>query len=329
MLGFAMGRVALGTGSLIGLAAGAAPGVEHEGGRFPRNAEEFDQMFSQIKNWGRWGADDRLGTVNLITRKKAKEAAALVRLGRTVGLGHPTMTETAVDNAHPFVHRMNPGFSSDVYETWYHGGMVTHFDALCHRNYKGLHYNGFPVVDVNKQSGCVGLDVMPFKDGLVTRGVLIDLPRLRGLPYVEPGTAVFVEDIEAWEKQSGVKVTSGDALYLHTGRWARRNKEGAWDPLKALAGFHASVLPWLKDRGVAILGCDGVSDVFPSRVTDVFDPIHVGTLAGLGLPLLDNLDTEAVAQVAGELRRWEFMTSIAPMAVPGGTGSPLNILAAF
>lgn len=309
-----------------GMAAAAAGTADD---RSPRDADEFDRLFRDISNRGRWGPEDQRGAVNLVTREKSRAAAQLARLGKSVGMSRPTLGTDAPDNAHPFVRTMNPGLGSDTYETWYHGGMVSHFDAFCHRNHDGQQYNGRRHAEVNTAAGCLQGDVMAFRDGIVTRGILLDVPRLRGAPYLEPGTPVFVEDIEACEKMAGVRVSSGDALILHTGRWAWRAAKGPWDPLKALSGFHASVLPWLKARGVAVLGCDGVSDVFPSRVKGVFDPIHQGALAALGVPLLDNLDTEAAAAEAARLRRWAFMTTIAPLTVPGGTGSPLNVLAVF
>ncbi len=290
-------------------------------------------MFEVIKNWGRWGADDQLGALNLITDQKRKEAAGLVKVGRTIGLAHPLLTEPALDNKHPFGRTMNltyPGSATDTYTVYYHGTAHTHLDALCHVFYKSKTYNGYPVDEVATDKGCTKLGVENLKNGVVTRGVLIDIPRLRRAPYLAPGTAIFVEDIEAWEKKTGISVRAGDAVFLRTGRWARRAKLGAWDIHQdGDAGLHASVAPWLKARGVAVVGSDDELDVLPSGVEGMEVPVHSLAIAALGVIVLDNLDLEAVSDTAAQLNRWEFMLSIAPLPVPGGTGSPVNPLAIF
>ena len=298
-------------------------------GRGPRNAAEFDVLFQQVKNWGRWGPDDQLGSANLVTAAKRKQAMALVKHAVTVSLAHNPLTEKADDNASPFEHTMNRGFSTDTYKVSYHGYAHSHIDALCHILYKDQTYNGYARADVNTEKGCTKLGIQNLKDGIVTRGVLIDIPRLRNLPYLEPETAVYVEDLEAWEKKSGVKIASGDAIFLRTGRWARREKLGPWNVSQHAAGFHASVAPWIKARGVAFVGSDDAQDVVPSMVEGVALPVHTLLLTGLGINLLDNQDLEALGDMAAKLRRWEFMVTMAPVPVTGGTGFPLNALAMF
>ena len=297
--------------------------------RAPRNAAEFDTLFQQVKNWGRWGADDQLGSVNLITPAKRKAAVALAKTGETVSLAHTLLTEKADDNSSPFEHTMLRGNNMDRYAIQYHGYAHSHIDALCHILYKEQTYNGYARADVNTDKGCTKLGIQNLKAGIVTRGVLIDIPRLRNLPYLEPGTAIYVEDLEAWEKKSGVKIAPGDAVLLRTGRWARREKLGAWNIAQSAAGFHASVAPWLKARGVSVLGSDAVEDVAPSLVEGVPQPIHALMITALGVNLLDNQDLEALGETAARLNRWEFMLVINPMPVAGGTGFPLNALAVF
>jgi kynurenine formamidase len=189
-------------------------------------------------------------------------------------------------------------------------------------------YNGVSN-QVVTAAGCGKAGIQRLKNGIVTRGILIDIPRLKGLPYLEPGTPVFPEDVEAWEKKAGVKVSSGDVIFLRTGRWARRAKVGPWAIAKQAAGFHASIAPWLKARGVALMGSDAAADVTPSLVEGVNLPVHVLTIAGLGMNLLDNQDLEAVAETAAKLNRWEFMLTVAPVPFEGGTGFPVNALAIF
>jgi kynurenine formamidase len=312
----------------IVLAAAVAVGAQ-PAGRAPRTAAEFDVLFQQVKNWGRWGPNDQLGSVNLITAAKRKQAVALVKSGDIVSLAHTLLTEKAEDNSSPFEHTMLRGNNMDRYAIQYHGYAHSHIDALCHILYKDQTYNGYARADVNTDKGCTKLGIQNLKDGIVTRGVLVDIPRLRNLPYLEPGTAIYVEDLEAWEKKSGVTIAPGDALLLRTGRWARRDKLGPWNVGQSAAGLHASVAPWIKARGVALLGSDAAEDVTPSLVEGVALPIHTLMITGLGVNLLDNQDLEALGDVAARLNRWAFMLTINPMPVAGGTGFPLNAIAMF
>jgi len=298
-------------------------------GRAPRNAAEFDELFQKVSNWGRWGKDDQLGAVNLITPEKRKQAAALVKTGQTVSLAHNPLTERAEDNNNPFEHTMLRGNNMDRYAVTYHGYAHSHIDALCHFLYKEQTYNGFARADVNTDKGCAKLGIDNLKNGIVTRGVLIDIPRLRGVEYLEPGTAIYAEDVEAWEKKTGVKIGSGDAILLRTGRWARRAKVGPWNVAQTAAGFHASIATWIKARNVAIVGSDAGEDVTPSLVEGVALPVHTLLITGMGINLLDNHDLEAVAEAASRLNRWDFMITIAPVPVTGGTGFPVNTLAIF
>ena len=305
------------------------PGLGQTRDRAPRNAAEFDTLFQQVKNWGRWGPTDELGSANLVTPAKKKQAVALVKEGITVSLAHNALTEKAEDNASPFEHTMLRGNSMDRYAVSYHGYAHSHIDALCHILYKDQTYNGYARAEVNTDKGCTKLGIQNLKSGIVTRGILIDIPRLRNLPYLEPGTALYAEDLEAWEKKAGVKIAAGDAVFLRTGRWARREKLGPWNVGQNAAGLHASVAPWIKARGVAFLGSDAAEDVTPSMVEGIALPIHTLMITALGINLLDNQDLEALGDMAAKLNRWEFMVTIAPVPVTGGTGFPLNPIATF
>jgi kynurenine formamidase len=321
--------LAVGAGSAQNQEAGTAT----PGARTPRNQAEFDQMFDKISNWGRWGKEDELGTYNLITDAKRKQAASLVKNGISVSLAHNPLKEKADDNPQPYevtvaIPKPDAIGTSDTYRISYHGYAHSHLDALCHIFHKGMMYNGVSN-QVVTAAGCGKAGIQGLKNGIVTRGILIDIPRLKGVPYLEPGTPVFPEDVEAWEKKAGVKVSSGDVIFLRTGRWARRAKVGPWAIAKQAAGFHASIAPWLKARGVALLGSDAAADVTPSLVEGVNLPVHVLTITALGMNIFDNQDLEAVAETAAKLNRWEFMLSVAPMPVVGGTGFPVNALAIF
>jgi kynurenine formamidase len=300
-----------------------------EPSRAPRNAAEFDELFKQVSNWGRWGKDDQLGSVNLITPAKRKQALALAKTGVSVSLAHNPLTERAEDNSNPFEHTMLRGNSMDRYAVSYHGYAHSHIDALCHILYKDQTYNGYPRAEVNTEKGCTKLGIDNLKQGIVSRGILIDAPRLKGVEYLEPGTPLYAEDVEAWEKKAGVKIGAGDVVLLRTGRWTRRAKLGPWNVGQNAAGFHASIAPWFKTRGVAIVGSDVAEDVVPSRVEGIALPLHTLLITAMGVNLLDNQDLEAVSETAAKLNRWEFMITVAPIPVTGGTGFPVNALATF
>ena len=303
------------------------------------NQADIERLMEELSNWGRWGPSDELGAANLITPAKRLEAIALATEGITVSLAHPLLTDEAADVSRPFERRMlglpdptrEPVFRggvSDIYNISYHGYSHSHIDSLCHILYKGLMYNGVSQETITEE-GCSNASIASLQGGIVTRGVLIDIPRLKGVPYLEPGTPIYMEDLEAWEEMAGVTVRPGDALFVRTGRWARRADVGPWAVSEQTAGLHASTMPWIKARDVSFLGSDGVSDVIPSQVEEVGLPVHLLTIVAMGVDLFDNQDLEALAETAARLNRWEFMLVASPLAVEGGTGSPLNALAIF
>jgi kynurenine formamidase len=309
--------------------------------------DDIDAWMKELSNWGRWGKDDQAGTVNLITPAKRRQAAALVKDGISISLAldadiplqgqeEPSQTQGSRPRF-SWEHVMmrdgqnmkNPsGYAVDSYKMTFHGNNTTHLDALCHFIFEGHIYNGFPADTITKW-GATKDDVMPFKDGFLTRGILVDIPLLKGVPYMGDDEAIFPEDLEAWEKKVKVKIGSGDAVLIRTGRWLRVKEKGDLDLNVKAPGLYATCGRWLKERDIALLGSDVVQDVRPSRVEGVNQPIHQMLLVAVGTPLLDNCNLERASQAAAELRRWEFMLSVAPLRVPGGTGSPFNPIATF
>ena len=297
------------------------------------SAETIEQWRVELSNWGRWGDTDELGTLNLITPGHRVRASGLVTEGISVSLSHDYIKEVAEEATSPWEHELlgsgRGAFLSDRYSIAYHGYAHSHMDALCHNSYEGEMYNGFSREAIDPDEGCVNLGITSAKQGILTRGVLMDIARLNGVEYLEPGTPIFREELEAWEAETGITVGSGDVVLVRSGRWGRRAVEGPWATGRSNAGLHASVAPWLAERGVAMLGSDYTNDLLPSGIEGVAQPIHLLTIVTMGMPLFDNLDLEALAEVATEQGRWEFMLVAAPLAVPGGTGAPLNPLAIF
>jgi len=187
--------------------------------------ETVERWMVDLSNRGRWGANDELGTLNLITPEHRVSAAGLVREGLSVSLSHDYLKERAEDATSPFGHELlgspQGGFLSDRYTIAYHGYAHSHMDALCHYSSDGLMYNGISRETVDLVQGCVRLGITNVKQGIVTRGILMDIARLKGVEYLEPGTPIYVEDLEAWEEE-GITVGPGDVVFVRGGRWARR-----------------------------------------------------------------------------------------------------------
>jgi kynurenine formamidase len=285
-----------------------------------------------LSNWGRWGDDDQLGALNLITPQVTAAAAATVRTGRTVSCARPLDTVSSADNPAPVAHHMtgtaSEGMGADYFAIASHGFATSHIDALCHIFHEGTLYNGYPAEAVTAH-GATKLGIHRLRDGIVTRGVLLDIPARRGVDALEPGEQVFPEDLEAAEEQAGLTVRAGDALLVRTGRWQWRRQHGAWDAGQLAAGLDASCLPWLRERDIATLGSDGVSDVLPSRVDGVGMPIHTVVIVAMGVHLLDNLDLDDLGVACREEARWEFLFTVAPLVLRRGTASPVNPIAVF
>ncbi len=292
---------------------------------------EFERWKTELSNWGRWGKDDQIGALNLITPAKRRQAAGLVREGISVSLSRDADTQKAIDNPDPFEHRMI-ALGEDRFGVVPHGVAHTHLDSLAHVHYNGVFYNGYkPDADSVMKNHHARNSIVNLKNGIFTRGILIDLPRLKGVPYLEPGTPIYAKDIEAWEKIAGVKVSAGDALFIRTGRWARRTAMGPFDTNRTgkRSGPSASMIPWLRQRDVALLGGDVPPSLAPSDLEGETGAVHDFALAYLGVHIFDNVDLEALAEAAQARKRWEFLLTVAPLAIRGGTGSPVNPIATF
>ena len=212
----------------------------------------------------------------------------------------------------------------------YHGHTVTHIDGLSHIFWDNTMYNGKPAELVTSTFGATHHAITALHDGIFTRGVLLDVASERGVDWLEPGDAVFPEDLEACETRSGTRVEEGDVILLRTG-YGRRARDNGPDDVARVgrAGWHAACLPWFHERGVAAIACDTAQDATPSGYETVRGPIHAVGIVAMGLWLIDNCDLEMLATACGELGRWEFLFTLAPLRWVGATGSPANPLATF
>lgn len=283
--------------------------------------DQFDEWMEELSNWGRWGADDERGVLNLITAEKAAQAAALVQTGETVSLAHPIAREAGEPgrpvntNGALTNHFLVQGdFLFERQEIAYHGLNLSHFDALCHVSHNGKLYNGFDFAEVvTEDGGCSKLSVNSAAGGIVTRGILLDMPETR----VQPS------DIEAFEQQTGITIGPGDALLLRT---KRPGVEPRPEDFGA-AGYDPALIPFFRERDISLLGADIPQE--GGAIPGLLIPIHTFTIVALGMNLLDNLALHELAETAGRLNRYEFMLTVEPLRVERGAGSPVNPIAIF
>src|SRR5579864_6797600 len=249
-------------------AAVSVPHAQSQSNKRPTIAteEDYHRALKELSNWGRWGEDDELGAANLITPAKRKQALATAREGVTISLAHDIAQEKEVDAPNILertLGNVTPTGTTDRYQYTgtYHGVIHSHLDSVdCHMMVDGKGYNGRTMEDINAAAGCPKGNINALKDGVVTRAILFDATRLPGKAtaqgWLGPGTAVHREDLEALEKLEHVKVSPGDVILLYTGRWKRRAAVGPWKTSEGVAGYHADVAFFLKERSVSFIGDD-------------------------------------------------------------------------
>lgn len=308
----------------------------------PTTKAEMRKVFDAVSNWGRWGKDDERGTLNYLTPARIAAAGQLIQTGKQVSCARNFPVTPGPDNPTPALHHIVMGgddpcghgvpgleVSLDFIGIAYHGFASSHIDALCHVFVEGQMYNGYPATDV-RSTGARRNSIMAAKDGIVGRGVLLDIPRLRNKPFVALNEPVTAVELDAAEKAQGVHIGEGDILLVAVGRDAQKKHE----PHKpgeeyALAGLDPDCIPWLHQRKIAVLGSDAVHD--PSPPVHMIEgwriPVHMCALAGMGLHLLDNLYLADLEKACAAEKRWEFFFAVAPLRIERGTGSPANPIA--
>src|SRR6185295_532280 len=312
--------------------------------QIPTEAEVL-KMLDSLSNWNRWGADDQLGTLNFITPDKRKRAAALVHEGVSVSCSRPISTDITADTGfQPMRFMVDSGEGRDTASRErilerrgaaefigmvFHGYTITHIDTPAHYFWNGRMYNGRSCNLVTSREGAQVEAVDLLRDGVVTRGVLLDVAALKGR-WLEAGEGVMPEDLEAAEKAQNVRVGPGDVLLVRTGYYACRRAEGARNPGKdGTPAVHVASLPWIRERSVAMLGTDTHNDVTPLPYPRIGNALHVVSLVGMGMWLIDNGNLEELSQACAKYRRWEFMLTLAPLVLERVTGSPVNPIAMF
>ena len=298
----------------------------------PLTRAQFDAMLARVDNSSRWGAQDELGTLNLITPSVRRAAASQVREGMSISLAREVtanakaMIPTTIEFFHFPDSVLGPSdnsvwWSGEKIGVFYHGWTDTHIDALSHLSYRGRAYNRRTVSRHEGPPDHGRVDSM--RDGLMSRGVLVDIPRLRAKQRATTESPLTVADLTAWERKTGVRIRSGDIVLIRSGRW------GPAEPRPRSLGVHPTVAEWLHGRGVAAVGDEGGTDMATTAVTGITSPFHVLALVGMGMPLMENLDLERLGAEAAKRSRWTFLFVAAPLRVRSATGSALNPLAVF
>ncbi|MFC9361495.1 cyclase family protein [Rhodococcus sp. NPDC057014] len=302
----------------------------------PPTTDDVLGFFTKLSNWGRWGLDDQLGTLNLITPEARLRGIAAARHGISVSCAWDVATatdstarDTEVQHFPPEEHRWGGVNEKVRYDC--HDAAFTHLDAVSHIFWDGKFYNAREVVDVVDAEGGIKFgSVNVASAGLMTRGVLLDIPKARGVDWLELGEPIFPEDLAAAEERQNVVVQSGDAVLLRTGYdRMRRETDRRISGIDGQPGWHAACLPWLRERDVAYVGCDTGQDTLPSGYDTIPLPIHTVGQSAMGLWLIDHCDLYECAQTAERLQQWDFLLSAAPIRFEATSGSAVNPIATF
>ncbi|MFG2710978.1 cyclase family protein [Streptomyces goshikiensis] len=310
-------------------------GQENRPGRGPRQSTaEFEALYAALRQrvTGAGG-----GSPAPSTPRSVRAASDEIRSGRTVTLAAPVETRSGPDNPQPAGHRLTgPAedeelalglhFATDRFGMNVHGDADSHLDALCHVVWNGTLHGGVSAASLTPD-GATALSVELARDGIVGRGVLLDIPRLRGVPWLDPGDHVTADDLLAAERSQNVRVGEGDLLFVRVGHRRRRTESGPWDAARTRAGLHPAAMELLAERRVAALGGDGNNDTAPSLTDGVEFPVHVLGVHALGLYLLDYLQFEDLVPLCEQEGRWSFFCVVAPLRLPRATGSPVNPIA--
>lgn len=310
--------------------------------------ERFEEIAARVRNWGRWGPDDQLGTLNLVGGAARRRAAASVRTGEALPLGLP-LSEVEGIQAGFVPGRINPRrtmiavdeplspdpewirSSEDVVELALQ--CATHWDSLAHVSYRGVIYNGFPASSVT--DGGAGHCGIHLVRTLVTRGILLDVARAKGVDVLEPGHPISPEDLDAALALARVDVEPGDIVLVRTGQMVHlrlADGPGAERDLVAYTwptpGLTMATAEWFHARDVAAVATDTLPlEVFPGEEEDIYLPVHLLHLVEMGMTQGQNWVLDGLAEACAADGIYDFLLDATPLPFTGGLGSPLNPVA--
>jgi kynurenine formamidase len=310
------------------------------------------ELAQRYSNWGRWGPDDELGTLNLISPSDVVAASGLVRTGRTFSLAIPVDENGPQSGGfgrfnpiHLMIRDGNAAATGTVVRDFYGGRdryirgtddllilplqSGTQWDALAHIVFDGHIYNGYDATDVGSK-GAIRNDIAKMRDRIIGRGVLLDIPRSKGRPWLDPGEPIHAADLDACARAQGVEIGRGDIVLIRTGQMAQCRADGAWGAYAggAAPGLALDTVGWIHDRDIAAIASDTWgAEVLPNETLDVFQPLHIILIVHMGLLVGEIFDLEGLATDCADDGRYEFLFSAPPLPITGGVGSPVNPLA--
>jgi kynurenine formamidase len=295
----------------------------------PPPPARVEGYFKELNNWGRWGADDQRGTVNLITPAKRATARVLVQSGRTVSLARNIGPQPALMYHATFpANRERADVVLDRFDLVYHGYTITHIDALCHVAFDGQLYNGRPFAQSLSAAGATWCPIDPLFDGITTRGVFLDVAAARPDGYVTVGNPVTPRELDAVAARAGVRIEPGDVVVVRSGQEAFERAHPEWVPrVSPHPGLHISCLEWFREHDIAGIAWD-MMDERPIGYPGYGMGAHLA-IPFLGLALIDNTYPERLVAACAEAGRNEFLFTATPLRLVGSTGAPAHPLAIF
>ncbi len=294
--------------------------------------ERVAALVASCTNAGRWGADDELGTLNLVTADVRRRAAGLVREGVSISLAsdlslsHDPLTDSLTGHVAFTDPSASVAVADDI--TMHVHGWSTHLDSLGHIYIDGVGYNDRRRDDVFGPGGLRANAITAMRDGIFTRGVLLDVASARGTAWLPADHVITPDDLERAEDAAGVRVDAGDAVLVHAGLLPRLAANAAGDDTDHRAGVGVDAVLWLRERDAAVFGGDCV-DLLPGPDPALPLPLHQLGIAAMGLVLLDWPRLDRLLAACAQFARHEFLLTVAPLPIVGGTGSPVNPIATF
>lgn len=314
------------------------------------NIDTVRELAKRYSNWGRWGDDDQLGTLNLIEQQDVLRAAGCIRSGKRISMGLPLDSDGPQNGG---LNRFNPIHlmirdGSDVVADntirEFYGGndrylrgaddilimplqSGTQWDALAHIMFDGTMYNGFGAREVSSKGARIG-DVRQAADKIAGRGVLLDVAQMKGVDALEPGYAITADDLVACERQHGVDVGEGDLVVVRTGMLGQRR--GNWGDYAGgpAPGLGLAAVPWIAERAIAGLATDTWGmEVLPNETEDVFQPLHIICIVHMGLWVGEIFDLEPLSVDCAQDGQYDFFFSAPPLPISRAVGSPVNPMA--
>jgi len=297
--------------------------------------DDVRRWLTERRNWGRWGEDDQRGAFNLTTPQTVVAAARLVQTGVRVSLARPLPTEPGPSNPFPVIHTMRvhdhgrpngSGESGDTVTATWHGPLMTHIDALCHVwDANGMWNGRDPQVEIGIGGSRWG-GIEHWREGFISRGLLLDIPGHRNEPYVTQDRPVHGSELIEVAAASGLEPRPGDAIVVYSGQAAYECEQG---PMRAelRPGLHASCMPVLREWDCSMLLWD-MQDLTPSGFASATWSVH-GVIYAYGIALVDCVVLEPLVEQSRRHDRNEFMLVVLPLYIEGGTGSAVNPVAVF